>query len=82
MKTHTYTIHFEYFKDGDQEGYNVTVPALPGCITWGATIEEARTMAEDAIRGYLESLVKEGEAIPDESADTAKVRVERLSVAV
>jgi predicted RNase H-like HicB family nuclease len=82
MKTHTYTVHFEYFSDGEQEGYNVTVPALPGCITWGRTLEEARAMAEDAIRGYLESLLKEGEPIPEEPAEAPPMRVEKLSIAI
>jgi predicted RNase H-like HicB family nuclease len=37
-------------------GYTVTVPALPGCITYGKTLEEAKKMALDAIKAYLESL--------------------------
>lgn len=38
----------------DGSAYNVTVPALPGCVTWGATVEEAIEMAKDAIALYLE----------------------------
>lgn len=45
-------------------GFTVLVPALPGCITWGKTLEQARKMAADAIQGYLASLVKHGEPIP------------------
>lgn len=37
-------------------GYVVTCPALPGLVTEGDTLEEAREMAADAIRGYIESL--------------------------
>jgi len=37
-------------------GYTVTVPSLPGCITFGDTIENARDMAKEAIELYLESL--------------------------
>lgn len=48
-------------------GYTVIVPSLPGCITYGKTVEEARKMALDAIRAYLESLKKHGEPIPDDS---------------
>ncbi len=47
-------------------GYTVIVPSLPGCITYGKTVEKAHAMAEDAIRGYLRSLQKEGERIPKE----------------
>ena len=56
-----YTVVYEPAEEG---GYVVTVPALPGLVTEGDTLEEARAMAEDAIRGYLESLRKHGEAIP------------------
>ncbi|NOR21079.1 MAG: type II toxin-antitoxin system HicB family antitoxin [Candidatus Aminicenantes bacterium] len=48
-------------------GYTVIVPSLPGCITYGKTIEEAKRTALDAIKAYLESLKKHGEAIPDDS---------------
>ena len=48
-------------------GYTVIVPSLPGCITYGATIEEANAMAEDAIKAYLESMKKHGETVPDDS---------------
>jgi predicted RNase H-like HicB family nuclease len=47
-------------------GYTVIVPSLPGCITYGRTVEEANVMAEDAVRGYLQSLRKDGEQIPRE----------------
>jgi len=48
-------------------GFTVSVPALPGCITWGATLEEASRMAEDAIQAYLASVAKHGEVIQDDS---------------
>ena len=48
-------------------GYTVTVPALPGCITYGKTLEEAKKMALDAIKVYLESLKKHDEPIIDDS---------------
>nr|WP_230972285.1 type II toxin-antitoxin system HicB family antitoxin [Archaeoglobus neptunius] len=45
-------------------GYTVTVPSLPGCITYGETIEEAIEMAKEAIELYIESLREHGEEIP------------------
>lgn len=47
-------------------GYTAIVPTLPGCITFGDTIEEAIDMAREAIEGYLESLEAHGEEIPTE----------------
>ena len=66
VETHWYTVIYEFFDDEGQTGYNVVVPALPGCITWGATLEEARRMAEDAIQLYVESLVANGEPVPED----------------
>ena len=47
-------------------GYMVIVPSLPGCVSYGDTIEEAIEMAKDAIAAYLESLRQSGEEIPTE----------------
>ena len=47
-------------------GYTVTVPSLPGCVTFGETVEEAITMAREAIELYLEDLREKGEEIPTE----------------
>ena len=58
---YTFTMLFEPAEEG---GYVVTCPALPGLVTEGDTMEEARQMAEDALRGYLESLRKDGMSIP------------------
>src|SRR6266849_5266847 len=57
-------------------GYQVTVPLLPGLITFGRTLAEAREMARDAIQCHLEGLKKDGERIPDEkSTIQEKLRV-------
>ena len=48
-------------------GYTVMVPSLPGCVTYGATLEEANAMAQDAIQGCIEVLREEGEEIRDDS---------------
>lgn len=48
-------------------GYTVSVPALPGCITYGENIEEAMVMAKDAVELYIEELQSRGETIPDDS---------------
>jgi len=47
-------------------GYTAMVPTLPGCVTFGDTIEEAITMAKEAIELYLESLRAHGDEIPTE----------------
>ena len=47
-------------------GYTVSVPALQGCITYGEDLDEAITIAKDAIALYVEELQSRGEEIPDD----------------
>jgi antitoxin HicB len=61
---YTYKIHLHKETEG---GYNVSVPALPGCITYGEDVDEAISMAKEAIELYIEELQERGEAIPDDS---------------
>ncbi len=63
-KAYTYTVFFEPAEEG---GYVVTCPALSGLVTEGNTLEEARAMVADAIRGYLEVLHEDGIPIPTEA---------------
>jgi antitoxin HicB len=73
------------FEPAEEGGYVVTRPSLPGLVTEGDTLEEARDMAVDAIRGYLESLTKDGLPIPPEASlpqgnstkETVAVAIER-----
>jgi antitoxin HicB len=64
MRQLTYRILLNREPEG---GYTVTVPALPGCITYGENIDHAINMAKEAIELYVESLVAHNEPIPDES---------------
>jgi antitoxin HicB len=60
--TRTYTFVFDSDPEG---GFVVTCPALPGLVTHGATLAEARAMARDAMEGFIEVLFEDGESIPD-----------------
>jgi predicted RNase H-like HicB family nuclease len=49
----------------DEDGVFVAeAPALPGCVSQGATREEALANVKDAIAGYLASLETHGEPVP------------------
>jgi len=71
-----YTTVFEPLPEG---GFSVLVPAIPEICTYGDTIEEAREMAKDAIRCYLESAIKTGGPIP---ADVTPVTTELVAVEI
>ena len=79
---YSFTVLFE--PDSETGGYVVTCPVLPGVVTQGETIEEARAMAADAIHLYLQSLLEDGEPIPadiDPYPQREPVR-EKVTVAV
>lgn len=62
-------------KPEPEGGFTVTVPSLPGCVSWGKDLKEARAMAKDAIEGYVASLIKHGEPVPEDK-DTLLSSVE------
>lgn len=76
-KAYSSTVLFEPAEEG---GYVVTCPALPGLVTEGNTLKEARTMARDAIAGYLESLRKDGLPVPPDKALRLKPVKEKVTV--
>jgi antitoxin HicB len=57
----TYTVQLEPQTEG---GFTVTVPALPGCISEGDTLNEALQNIKDAIEGYIKVLAKHSRPIP------------------
>src|ERR1700722_12645754 len=54
-------------KDADSD-YGVSFPDLPGVISAGATLDEARQMAAEALALHLEGMSAEGEALPEPSS--------------
>jgi antitoxin HicB len=66
MVAQNYTFSVLLEPDAEAGGFAVHVPALPGCHTEGDTRDEAIAMAQDAITGYIESLLAHNEPIPIE----------------
>jgi antitoxin HicB len=61
----------------EDEVYTAWVPSLPGCVTFGNTIEEALEMVRDAIEIYVETLISHGEEVPtDESVIERTVEIQ------
>ena len=54
-------------KDADSD-FGVSFPDLPGLVTAGTTLDEARDMAEDALAFHLEGMAEDGEPIPEPSS--------------
>ena len=65
MKIYRYTVILEPETDPEFKGYyNASVPALPGCFSYGSDKEKALNNIREAILCYLEDLTKHGEEIP------------------
>lgn len=63
MELNNYKIMLKPEPEG---GFTVTFPSLPGCITYGDTLSEAKKMmAREAIELYIESLEAHNEYIPN-----------------
>lgn len=52
----------------EDKAYLVEFPDLPGCLTDGATVEEARHNAKEALTGYLASVFERNLQVPEPSA--------------
>lgn len=60
MAKHKENIYeYEAIFNPNGDGYTVVVPKLPGLVTEGGNLKEAREMAKDAIKCYLEALLKD-----------------------
>ncbi|HZZ60535.1 MAG TPA: type II toxin-antitoxin system HicB family antitoxin [Roseiarcus sp.] len=63
MRQYIAIIHKEPESD-----YGVSFPDLPGCVTAGATLDEARDMAAEALALHLDGLAEDGEPAPEPSS--------------
>jgi predicted RNase H-like HicB family nuclease len=58
-----YTVVFEETSD---EGFIVSVPALPGCVTQADTHDQARRNIRDAMDLYIDDCRAAGDPVPEE----------------
>lgn len=68
---------FKVILEWDPKGqaYHVYVPSLPGCVSFGASREEALARIQEAIQGFLEVLEAEGSYIPDSDVEVLEVQI-------
>jgi antitoxin HicB len=69
MRTLRYRIILREEEDGT---FTVIVPSLPGCLTFGHTVEDALAMAKEAIEGFVECMIARGEEVPIETHGSVK----------
>lgn len=59
--------------DVEDGGYAVEVPALPGCVTQGETLEEAIANAREAIGLHIAVLQAHGDPVPADVSPAIRV---------
>lgn len=52
------------FRPEPEGGYTAIVPSLPGCVSYGKTLEKSQEMIRDAIAGYVTVLQKKKQSVP------------------
>ena len=62
MKTNLYCVEIRW--SDDDEGYIATVPALPGCSSFGVVRSEAADQIDDAIASWIKAAKKAGNKVP------------------
>ena len=65
------------FTPDPKGGYTVTVPAMPGIVTHGKTLEEGIAMAREAIACWVDDARTHGEPIPEEDLRPELMTIER-----
>jgi predicted RNase H-like HicB family nuclease len=66
-------------KEAEDEGYFAWSPNLPGCVSNGRTIEEARQRMREAVTVHVAALIEHGEPVPQ---NEHHVHVEELAIGV
>ena len=70
--TASYTVVLLAEQDGR---YSASVPALPGALSWGDTVEDALANIAEAIEGLLEAMQEDREQVPIEHPHTVVTTV-------
>ena len=79
----TYEYRFTLlFKQTVEGGYIVACPAFPDLVIEGDTLAEAQARAEDAIRGCVQRLRKNGIAIPCDKLIARELVEKQICIAV
>ena len=63
MKSYTFRVIIE---PDENNTFHGSVPLLPGCHTWGESLEETKTNIREAIKCHVEGLLMDNEPVPEE----------------
>jgi antitoxin HicB len=67
-----YAVRIDRLSEDDGGGYLATVPDLPGCMSDGATPEEALRNVQEAIASWIEAAKEWRQEVPKPSPPLAR----------
>ena len=70
------------FEPAEEGGYVVTFPAIPSLATQGESLDDARAMAADCLRCYLEGRFKDGLPLPQSEQDHTGAILSQIKVSL
>ncbi len=62
--------------------WSSTIPALPGCSSWGYSSQEALDNIKDAAGIYIEDMIEAGEALPAPSDEVELINAPAIAVSL
>ncbi|HQT84966.1 MULTISPECIES: type II toxin-antitoxin system HicB family antitoxin [Acidiphilium] len=62
------TTYIALLRKDDASDFGVDFPDFPGCVTAGATLDEARRLAAEALALHVDGLVEDGDSLPTPSS--------------
>ena len=77
MQTYKFKAAVEKEEDGRWSSW---IDALPGCVAWGYTQEEALSALKDAAEAYIEDMMEAGEDLPKKGVEIVEDPVVTVTV--
>lgn len=79
MKTFVLKVNLKEEEDGR---WSATIPALPGCSSWGYSSQEALNNIKDAAEIYIEDMIEAGEGLPTPSNEIELIDAPAIAVSL
>ncbi len=79
MKTFILKVALNKESDGR---WSVSIPALPGCASWGSSPQEALDNIKDAAEIYIEDMKDAGEVLPTQSDEVELIEAPAIAVSL
>ena len=79
MKTFVFKVALQEEEDGR---WSASIPALPGCSSWGHSRQEALENIKDAAEIYIEDIIDAREELPQPSDEIKVIEEPAIAVSV